>query len=413
MFAYSRPSPASRALHMPHQPLSRTLVVALLVLTGMAARAAPFIPDSDAVVVERLPGRASDPAIKRVESLRKQLAARPDDATLRVEIARRYFDMAMAQGDPRYVGYASAALAPLAKTAATNANYDMALGLIQQFSHAFEPALASLTKAAALDPTSPEPLLWRTAIFMVQARYAEAAAECARVVPLAEPLLGTGCSAYVEATTGQLEPAFQKLASAVKANPQASAELLLWENTRLAEMAWRLQRFDVAEGYFKSALKQGVTDQFLLGAYADFLLARQRPAEVLALLASWERSDILLLRLALAGKATGDKRSTDWSAQLRDRFQAAAQRGDRLHEQEAARFELDIESNPAKATALATRNYEVQKEPRDADILMRSALAANQAKSAQPALDWLRTNRYEDPVMNQLAVQLASKGATR
>ena len=404
-------APSSYAL--ARRALPPALLTVLLVLTGALAHAAPYTPENDSVLVERLPGRASDPATRRVESLRKQLAARPDDAQLRIEIARRYFDMAMAQGDPRYVGYASAALAPLAKMAAAPANYDMALGLIQQFSHQFEPALASLSKAVALDPTSPEPLLWRTAIFMVQARYPEAAAECARVVPLAEPLLGTGCSAYVEATTGQLQPAFEKLAAAVKASPQASSELLLWQNTRLAEMAWRLQRFDVAENYFKNALKQGVTDQFLLGAYADFLLARQRPAEVLTLLADWERSDILLLRLALAGKALGDKRSADWAAQLRDRFEAAARRGDRLHEQEAARFELDIEGNAAKATQLAKLNYEVQKEPRDADILMRAALAANQAKLAQPALDWLRTSRYEDPVMRQLASQLASKGATR
>ena len=423
MLLFSYPGPARNVTCIALQSLSnivlKPLFTALLALTGLAgltgvvAHAAPYTPENDNVVVERLPGRASDPATRRVESLRKQLAARPDDAQLRIEIARRYFDMAMAQGDPRYVGYASAALAPLAKTAAAPANYDMALGLIQQFSHQFEPALASLSKAAALDPTSPEPLLWRTAVFMVQARYPEAAAECARVVPLAEPLLGTGCSAYVEATTGQLQPAFEKLAAAVKASPQASAELLLWQNTRLAEMAWRLQRFDVAENYFKNALKQGVTDQFLLGAYADFLLARQRPAEVLSLLADWERSDILLLRLALAGKELGDKRGADWAAQLRDRFKAAARRGDRLHEQEAARFELDIEGNAAKATLLASQNYAVQKEPRDADILMRAALAANQAKSAQPALDWLRASRYEDPVMSQLASQLASKGATR
>ena len=170
----------------------KPLFTALLALTGLAgftvlisvvAHAAPYTPENDNVVVERLPGRASDPATRRVESLRKQLAARPDDAPLRIEIARRYFDMAMAQGDPRYVGYASAALAPLAKTVPSPVGYDMALGLIQQFSHAFEPALASLSKAATLDPTSPEPLLWRTAIFMVQARYPEAAAECARVVP--------------------------------------------------------------------------------------------------------------------------------------------------------------------------------------------------------------------------------------
>lgn len=388
-------------------------LLGLASLSGPAAWAAPYTPANDSEVVERLPGRASDPAIRRVESLRRQLAARPDDATLRVEIARRYFDLAMAQGDPRYVGYASATIAPLAPPAAAGSGYWLLHGLIQQYSHDFEGALASLAKASQLEPASPEPLSWRAAVFMVQARYAEALADCERLAPLAEPLLGAGCIAYVRATTGQLEAAFGQLATAGKAAPQTSPELLLWLDTRLAEMAWRLQRHDVAEGYFRDALKQGITDQFLLGAYADFLLAHQRPAEVLKLLAGWERSDVLLLRLALAGAAAGDTRAGDWAGQLRERFQAAAQRGDRLHEQEAARFELDIEHNAAKALQLAARNYQVQKEPRDAEILMRTALAAGQAKAAQPALDWLRTSRYEDPAFDKLATQLAAQGATR
>ena len=45
----------------------------------------------------------------------------PTTRGLRLEIARRYFDLAMAQGDPRYVGYASAAIAPLAQSAAGDA----------------------------------------------------------------------------------------------------------------------------------------------------------------------------------------------------------------------------------------------------------------------------------------------------
>ena len=388
-------------------------LTALVVCGATPALAAPYTPTHDAEVVERLPGRASDPAIRRVDSLRKQLAARPDDLALRVEIARRYFDLAMAQGDPRYVGYASAALAPLAKAPPNNADYAMVRGLLLQFSHEFEPALASLAKASDLNPTSPEPLLWRSAIYMVQARYKEAAAECARAAPLAEPLVGTGCTAYVQATSGQLDGAFESLATAVKAAPQAAPELLLWQNTRLAEMAWRLQRFDAAESYFKAALKQGVTDQFLLGAYADFLLAFQRPLEAIQLLTDWERSDILLLRLALAGRAAKDPRADGWAAQLRDRFQAANQRGDRLHEQEAARFELDIEGNAAKALALATKNYTLQKEPRDAQVLMRAALAAKRPKDAQPALDWLRSSGYQDTSMSQLAAQLATAGATK
>ena len=176
-------------------------------------------------------------------------------------------------------------------------------------------------------------------------------------------------------------------------------------------MANRLARFDTAEAYYKSALQLGVTDQFLLGAYADFLLARQRPAEVIALLADWERSDILLLRLALAGKAAGDKRAAGWASQLRDRFQAASLRGDRLHEQEAARFELDIENKPAKALALAAANYAVQKEPRDAEILLRAALGARQTAAAQPALAWMTSSGYQDPAMQALVTQLTAGGA--
>jgi hypothetical protein len=178
-------------------------------------------------------------------------------------------------------------------------------------------------------------------------------------------------------------------------------------------MAIRLQRMDEAQAHFNEALKQGVTDQFLLGAYSDFLLLQQRPAEVMKLLADWERSDILLLRLALAGKAANDPRAAGWADQLRDRFAAAVLRGDRLHEQEAARFELDVEGHPDKALQLASQNYQAQKEARDAEILLRAALAARQPKAAQPALDWLRTSGYEDPALAKLADQLAGQGAKR
>ena len=390
----------------------RSVALTVLLVACLPVQAAPFTPGNDNEVVERLP-LAGDPSARRVESLRKQLAARPGDGALRVEIARRYFDLAMAQGDPRLVGYASAAIAPLAAGAGGNAGYWLVHGQLQQYSHGFEAALASLAKAAQLDPSSSEPLSWRAAIFMVQARYAEAQAECERLAPLADPLVGIGCSNYVRATTGQLEAAFNTVSQAVKTAPQADPGLRLWLLTRLGEMAWRLQRHEAAEGYFKDALRLGITDQFLLGVYADFLLARQRPAEVMKLLADWERSDILLLRLALAGQAASDPRAAGWAAQLRDRFQAAALRGDRLHEQEAARFELDIERNPAKSLPLAASNYKIQNEPRDAMMLLQAALASGQPNAAQPALDWLRTSRYEDPAFDKVAEQLAARGAKR
>jgi tetratricopeptide (TPR) repeat protein len=393
--------------------LATTLAAIALALTSPTAAAAPFTPASDSEVVERLPASATDPSVRRVGSLRKQLAARPDDAALRLEIAKRYFDLAMAQGDPRYVGYASAAIAPLAPTAANNAGYWLARGLIQQYSHDFAGALQSLAKAAELDPRSPEPIAWQAAIQMVQARYPEALSFCTQLVPLAHPLYAQGCAAYVQASTGHLATAYESLSREFVASGPLPPELALWLRTRLAEMAIRLQRFDEAQAHFTEALRLGITDQFLLGAYSDFLLAQQRPAEVVTLLADWERSDVLLLRLALAGRAINDPRAAGWATQLRDRFAAAALRGDRLHEQEAARFELDIEGNAQKAVDLATRNYEEQKEPRDAEILMRAALAAKQHRAAVPAVNWFRINNYEDPAMAALVARLSTPGVPR
>lgn len=402
------------ALLLPTRLQAAALLFACAFSFGSPADAAPFTPSSDAEVVERLPATA-DPAVRAVESLRRQLAAPGggDRTALRLEIARRYFDLAMAQGDPRYVGYASAAIAPIADAAREMAPYWLVLGLVQQYNHEFEKALKSLDRAAQLDPQASEPISWQAAIYMVQVRYREALGECTRLVPLAAPLLARGCTAYVQASTGQLGAAYEDFRKDVAAATGAAPALLVWNHTRLAEMALRLQRPAEAEGHFKQALQQGVTDQFLLGAYADYLIAARRPAEALQLLAGWERSDILLLRLAIAGKAVGDTKAAGWAAQLRERFVDAARRGDRLHEQEAARFELDLEGNAAKALALARSNYAVQKEPRDAEILMRSALAANDAKAAQPALDWLRISAYQDPALDALAGQLAAKGAIR
>ena len=393
--------------------MPRTTTAAILLALSGAVSAAPFIPANDNEVVERLPASASDPSVRRVESLRKQLAARPDDAPLRLEIARRYFDLAMAQGDPRYVGYASAAIAPLAATAAKDASYWLVRGMIQQYSHDFAGALQSLAKARELDAQAVEVTAWRSAIHMVQANYDDALSECTRLVPQAQPLHAQGCTAYVQASTGQLAPAYDALSKSMAAAGEVPPGLALWVRTRLAEMAIRLQRPTEAETHFKEALRLGIVDQFLLGAYADFLLQQKRPAEVIALLADWERSDILLLRLALAGRALNDSRAAGWAGQLRDRFADAAKRGDRLHEQEAARFALDVEGNATQAVDLATRNYQDQKEPRDAEILMRAALAAKQPRAAAPAINWFRTNKYEDPQLAAIAEKLTTPGGAR
>jgi hypothetical protein len=386
---------------------SARAAAAFLCLAAASSFGAPFTPASDAEVVERLPV-ASDPALRTVESLRRQLASRPNDPALRLDIGERYFELAMAQGDPRYVGYAMSTIGPLEKSAAGDTRYWLMRGQLQQYSHDFDGALASLKRASELAPDAVDPVAWRAAIYMVQAQYALAAHECDQLAKIAPPLFAQGCTAYVRGTTGQLIPGYDLLSKAVAAEQDIPPSLMLWAQTRLAEMAVRLQRWGDAERHYRVALAQGLTDQFLLGSYADFLLLRERPREVLQLLAGWERSDILLLRLAIAGRAAGDPRAADWAAQLRDRFEAAARRRDRLHEQEAARWALELQNDPARALAYAKSNYAQQKEPRDAEMLLRAALAARQPQAAQPVLEWLATTGYEDPHVQALAQKLGA-----
>jgi Tfp pilus assembly protein PilF len=266
--------------------LMKCLLLALIAgLITSTAAAAPYRPEDDAEILERLPTRRSDPAMAALRTLRG------------AALARGYFELAMAEGDPRYVGYAEAALRGVTDPAAEVA---FIRGLLKQYRHDFTGALQDLEEALRHDPEHVGARSWRAAIFMVGARYAAAREECRLLAEAASELLATGCRAYVDAATGSTRAAYRDLSAALDRRPDAPRELRLWALTRLAEMALRLDQRAAAERHFRDALALGINDQFLLAAYADFLLEHGRPKEVVALLANWTRSDTLLLRLALA-----------------------------------------------------------------------------------------------------------------
>jgi hypothetical protein len=375
---------------------------ALALRACVVAEAAPRVPSEDAEVLERLPTRRDDPAMADVRRLRADLAAAPADAAVAAALAQRYFELASANGDPRYVGYAEAALRPW-QAAQAPAEVLFARALLRQYRHDFAGALRDLGHALESDPALDEARAWRAAIFMVQADYAAAARECAA---LPAGLLAAGCSTYVEATTGNARAAYRRLADALAREPAAGPRARLWVLTRLAEMAARLEDDKAAERHFRDALAIGLADNFLLAAYADYLLQRGRAAEVLPLLKDWERSDSLLLRLALAARALQRPEAERHARTLGERFAAAALRGERLHRAEEVRYLLDLRREPAKALAAAAENWKSQREPRDALVLLEAALAAGDRAAAEPALRWLEQTRYEDPRLRQVAERL-------
>jgi predicted Zn-dependent protease len=241
---------------------------------------------------------------------------------------------------------------------------------------------------------------------MVQADYPAARANCAALRGIETELVAVACEAYVDGTTGRAADAHRALAAAFARDPGGTPGAQVWVLTRLAEMSQRQGDAKQAEEHFRAALGLRVRDQFLLGAWSDFLLDQGRPAEVVAALREWVRSDVLLLRLALAEKALNVPQAREHIQALKARFDAAALRGDKLHLQEEARFNLHLLEQEERALALAQENWRSQREPRDARILLEAALAVRDPSSAKEALDWLERSGHEDPVLRQTAQAL-------
>ena len=132
-----------------------------------------------------------------------------------------------------------------------------------------------------------------------------------------------------------------------------------------------------------------------------------RSAEADAMLRGWDRSDVLLLLRARAARALGKSEGAALARDLQVRYAAAAQRGERLHAQDEARFRLEFMADARGALELAVQNWsDRQREAADARILMEAALAANDPRAAQPALEWLGSSGFEDIRLTRLAAKL-------
>jgi len=356
-------------------------------------------------VLERLPARRSDPAMAELRKLRAALAAAQKDSAVAARLAQRYFDLASAEGDPRYIGYAEAALRPWSGDDAP-VEILFTRGLLRQYRHDFAGALQDFERVLAREPRHLDARSWRAAIFMVQADYRAAARECAALTEIASELVSAGCLAYIDATTGKTRGAYERLSAALARRPDAAPETRLWTLTRLAEMAWRLGDAPLAERHFREASKLGINDNFLLAAYADFLLEQNRPKEVVALLQDWVRSDTLLLRLAMAEQVLKSPAAKSHTQALADRFAASARREERLHLAEEARYLLDLKADAPAALAAALDNWKEQREPRDALVVLEAAVAARDPKAAAPVLQWLNDTRFESERMRRAAAAL-------
>jgi predicted Zn-dependent protease len=214
------------------------------------------------------------------------------------------------------------------------------------------------------------------------------------------------CVGNLRSYTGQARQSLALLKQVETAAAGESPIYRAWVQGLIAETAERLGDWPLAETHYLAALKLLPQDNFLLVAYADFLLDRGRPQEVLPLLATHEQSDTAFLRLALAHAALGNADAAQYVWLMGARFEALKLRGSDYFGREEARFALQLQHDAPTSLDMAERNWKLQRAPWDARVVLEAAIAAHQPAAAAEVLDFIESTKLEDPVLDGLVQQL-------
>jgi hypothetical protein len=87
-------------------------------------------------------------------------------------------------------------------------------------------------------------------------------------------------------------------------------------------------------------------------------------------------------------------------------LQAQALRQESLIERPKLIYQITYGQDLAAGLALSIENWQIQKEPPDALLFVQAALATNQARAAEPVVNWAQATGYTEPLLRQGIEQL-------
>ncbi len=389
------------------KPYFQSRLTCLSLLAAIACEnvgAVPYQPKSEDEIVEVLPARGAH--WFEIKALQNRLKADPYDLSNNLTLVKRYIELGRAESDPRYFGYAEAVLAPWLSNGSPKAEVLTLRATLFQNRHDFPAALNDLNQALNLQPRLPQAWLTRALILEVQGHYAEALNSCLQFSQLDHSLKSKVCLNSTLSLSGQLEPAFNRLSQALDNAENEALPDKQWALITLAEMAERKEDPDAADRLYQQSLKLLPSNGYLLATYADFLHSQQRYAEVVDLLKDETRADGLLLRLTLAEQKLNLPQTPSHIDSLAARFAASRMRGDTTHQADEARFRLHLSNEPEAALILAKNNWAIQREPRDAKILLEAAVSVHAWQEAADALRFIAESQLQDARLQPLIVAL-------
>ncbi len=364
-----------------------------------------YIPSSDEDVLEVLPARLFNR--DQMASVRKKLAADPNNEKLAATVARAYIAAGAKAGDPRFYGYARAAISPWWDSDLPPVAIAKVRAKLKEKDHDFDGAIIDIKKLLEREAEDVQAWIELANLQRVKGNYSESQKACATLSQFAEPLQSDICQIPLLAVCGQANEAENRLSALMEKAERELPGIVPWALVMQAEVSRVLGRFDESESHFKKAISRSPDDSYLKRAYAEFLIDRDKPAQALALLRADTSDTGILLIAAIAARKSGETSLSDgWQNELKQRFSEIRLRGGVPHGRFEAQYLLSLANEPAKSLEVALINWSKQKEARDSRNVLEAAIAAEDPSAARPVIDFLRENETEDIELLRLVKRL-------
>lgn len=384
--------------------------LAALALVTLGANAAePYHPARDSEVLYTAPTalRADRDAIA---AARRAWLTDPSDVGLAYAVAADNLRLGKSSGDPRFFGYARAALGPWWDQPDAPPAVLALRAKLKETDHDYAGALADLGLLLEQKPQDVQAWIEVANLRRVRGDYAASAAAGDRLAEFVQGVPVTLARVPLWALTGKAEQAYEELTAL---RPEAEENILsavLWIISMQAEIANALGRDETAERYFKEGLVLIPDSGYLRRSYADFLLDPGRADEVLAQVQGHLADTGSLLRAAIAARRLGQtSQASAWQSELATRFAEIRLRGGEPHGRFEARYALELRDDPQEALIVALANWQKQRELRDTRNVLEAALAADNPAAAAPVRDFLEQHHTQDVQLQRLLKALAGE----
>jgi len=370
---------------------SALFLLIFLVLTAVVS-AAPYTPKNDNEVVLQL--QPLSDMDQQFQQLRVEWKKNPLEADVAAQLASFYLDRSQDRAGERYLGYAQAVLDPWQNSLTAPLKIRYLSARLLQAQHQFSAAIDVLNSILKINPRHISARFSLAGVHEARGEYQRGQQVCKQLGRNGETTLAALCVANFWTLSNRSERGLHLLKSLIY---QVEAPALKsWLVGVMAQASFVAGQFEQADQYYQQALALKPKQAYLLTTYADFLLAQNRADEVIKLLSDDVRDARLLLRLALAHRALGEKQAVEAIlSRLRLGFEEAKWRADKNGMLVEARYLLEFENEFSRALQLAHEHWLVEKSPYVAGLILTLSAKVGKNKASVEVRQWLDQEQVE------------------